>query len=382
MLRTLARLTVWAFLIASAVIAAVLWRQYTSTTEWDEQPPLPLKVAVIDYTVPFDNYREHVGVMWILNHAKVPAPQDDPEWLPALHYVGYDPRDRNNPQRLAHAVTGSLNLVYIADTYGVYRDDLRDVANRKSHQDYSPVMFGGVSAKDARALEVFATGGGVLMAEFNTLADPTTPEVRAMLEVTLGIEWSGWVGRIFEDPHDTTNVPDWLGREFRKQFAKELPHKPLLVFVDRHGTLKTFEGTSAHDLAPRIHMTPKGTARFPEAVADCPYFSWFGLMQAKPGTTVLARFTAPARKDIQAALKEIGVGASPAAMTEHRKGGRRVYFAGDFADIDFDPGPYDRPDAIRRQAVRASELTAVTAAPSFWRFYAPVVKQLLIELSP
>jgi hypothetical protein len=47
--------------------------------------------------------------------------------------------------------------------------------------------------------------------------------------------------------------------------------------------------------------------------------------------------------------------------------------------MDFEPGSYERADAISDNAERLSALTGMTTAPAFWLFYAPVVQQLLSE---
>ncbi len=50
-------------LLAAIIIGPILW--------WNSKSESPLKVWIIDKTVPTQTYREHMGLMWILNHNKV-----------------------------------------------------------------------------------------------------------------------------------------------------------------------------------------------------------------------------------------------------------------------------------------------------------------------
>jgi hypothetical protein len=103
-------------------------------------------------------------------------------------------------------------------------------------------------------------------------------------------------------------------------------------------------------------------------------------MRARPNTLVHARLQLPKIEGVPELLAEVGAGAEPPALTERIQApGRAIYFVGDFADVDFDPGSYDSEYAIEDGMGLVSRLSGMTTAPTFWRFYAPVVDQLLKE---
>jgi hypothetical protein len=227
------------------------------------------------------------------------------------------------------------------------------------------------------ALSDFAAHGGELIAEFNTFCDPTSLEARQHIEPVFGVTWTDWVGRVFADPYDPSDVPHWLPREYARQYpGRELPHSPILLLIARDGRLAVFGGPSLADVAPRILMTESGKRRFRAAIGDAPYYFWFSLMRAQPGAIVQARMRMPKLAGLPELLTRIDSDAEPPALIEH---GRARYFVGDFADLDFDPGPYDSEAALSEGARQVSALASMTAAPAFWRFYAPVVDQLLRE---
>ena len=58
-------------LIPVIVLAAPLWLSYLF---WLFKAPLAVSIALVDYTVPFDNYAEHQGIHWLLSHEKIPPP--------------------------------------------------------------------------------------------------------------------------------------------------------------------------------------------------------------------------------------------------------------------------------------------------------------------
>lgn len=364
-----------------AALAFVGWRTCSPTEQWKRMRTVDLDVIIVDYTVPFESYKEHLGIVWMLGHRKVRPPGGAPSWRADEHYVGYRPTDRDHPVRIADIDTSSADVIYIADTYGVYRDDLLHVAEQRAHMDYNPVVFGGLSAGDALALEAFTRRGGTLIAEFNTLCEPTDEAVRARMEALLGVTWSGWVGRVFIDPHDRSDVPYWLPREFARQYPdRELPRAPSLVLVDRHGRLEVFSAESVAAISPRVVMTESGRARFPRATANVPYYYWFALMRERPGAEVHARMTLPERADLRALLDEIGVPPMPAMLTEREDGQHIIQLSGEFGDLDFDPGDHASAGVIERHARNPAYLDGITSAPVFWRFFAPIMDQVLAEL--
>jgi hypothetical protein len=346
---------------------------------------------VVDYTVPFDNYREHSGLFWLLNHRKVRPPHAlqkraaDPEggepWDPATDYVGYRPTDREHPVRISHVDRKRTDMIYVADTYGVYKGDLQNIDARVAHMDYSSLVFGGLSDGDVHALSDFVANGGLLLAEFNSFCDPTDDSARRHIESVFGVQWTEWVGRVFADPYDTSDVPHWLPREFARQYPdRELPHSPILLLIARDGSLQVFAGPSLLDVAPRVVMTAEGVKRYPNAPGDTPYYFWFGVVRAQADTVVHARLKLPNLAGMPELMARMNIVPDPPALTEHTSGkGTAIYLVGDFADLDFDPGQFDSETALSNGVRSVSTLASLSTAPAFWRFYAPVVDQLIRE---
>src|SRR3990167_8463949 len=91
---------------------------------WAWLPEMPLQLTIVDKTVPERTFREHVALIWSLNHFKVPHP-DGRSWNKETDYRGYTPEDpvRNKPAKAEDLQAADLkgkDLLFVADTYGVY----------------------------------------------------------------------------------------------------------------------------------------------------------------------------------------------------------------------------------------------------------------------
>lgn len=364
-----------------AAFTFVLGKLIFARHKWACTPALDVRVLLVDYSVPFDNYKEHSGLTWLLNHLRVSAPGSKEAWSAETDYVGYYPADRAHPRRISEVRPLEADLIYLADTYGVYRDDLRDIKHKRSHMDYNPLVFGGLSSEDARSLADFAERGGSLIAEFNSFCDPTTPEPRQLMERLLGVRWTGWVGRIFADPYDVNDVPRWLEREVRAQYGVRLPHLPMLVFVHRQGRLVYFTARTLDGLAPQVELTEAGRRRYERARGDVPFFYWFSVAEPS-GAETEAELVLPDWLEGVTEFQETGIGARVPLVTERREGkSLRVYIAADLADLDFDPGQYSNLQSIEAQAGAVFSSRAVSSAPAFWRLYLPAMRTWLEELA-
>ena len=97
-------------------------------------PQRPLRVVVLDKTVPFENRVEHRSLFWLLDHLKV-VQADGSSYDSTTDYLGAypGPNPGDPPARTADLTAGaalSADLLYLADTYGVYEGDYLDAEER------------------------------------------------------------------------------------------------------------------------------------------------------------------------------------------------------------------------------------------------------------
>ena len=124
-LRTLAK---WLAIVTAVVAGGLLWLNHSPATQWRLWQRLDLRLELVNYSVPYRDFRKHAGLVWLLNHRKIRHPEGAAQrWWAARDYVGYYPFDRPNPTRITKLDTSKLDLLYVADTYGVDSADMVDL---------------------------------------------------------------------------------------------------------------------------------------------------------------------------------------------------------------------------------------------------------------
>ena len=348
-------------------------------------PSRALDVVVIDKTVPFRNRIEHRSLFWLLNHLKIakpagggydrdrdylgafpgPVPGDPPAWTTDL-----------TAERAARA-----DLVYLADTYGVYRKDLESGPAMKAALERSEPLYGGLTEAEALAARDAVAAGRTLIAEFNTLASPTGDIARKTLENTLGVRWTRWIGRYFARLEDRDEVPEWMRRDYEREWNRKWEFTGpgyVLLQDDAH-----CEVLQVGPEAPRIALTLEVVRPADAVLEDCAdgtsYPYWFDVVEAGPGASVLANFRWRLTPAGLGRLKARNLPEVFPAVTRSMVpgGGAAWYFAGDFADNPMPDGrvPFAGYLTVRRWAER------IKLSPSelafYWRFYAPMMARLI-----
>lgn len=144
---------------------------------WQLQKDKPINAWIIDKTVPTNDYREHRGLCWVLNHLKFSNSLTAKPFDYRQDYYGYFPTAKGDKIKEISPALSRPDLIYIADSYGVYQDDFKE----QSAGAKSPLIYGGLSSRELLYIKQ-NLAGSTLIAEFNTMGSPTSPEVREQLE--------------------------------------------------------------------------------------------------------------------------------------------------------------------------------------------------------
>ena len=370
--------TIVRILLTITIFTSPFW---VPTLTWHMTAPSTRQVVVVNYTVPYDNYHSHRGLMWALNYAKVPGPRPDQAWDQRVDYVGYRPDDRINPTRLSEIMLGAADLLYFADAYGVYEMDLEILEGTRIQPTRSPRIFGALSMADVDVVRRFVDSGRDVFVEFNSLPPPTGAEAREELEEILGVEWTGWVGRVFPDLYDITDVPDWFEGYFKERFpGQEMPREPSLVIFSYSGELIVISDNDYSQIAPRLRFTSVGRDRLGNVRAEAAYFKWFALCEPGPMTLTLGEIVLP---DAIMRSDEYHTAELPLrfpVLTEYVVGpSHRYMMAFDGGNIPFDPGRYTMAYSHRVQQLLNRRKDVLSTRPAFWQFYVPVMNVILRE---
>lgn len=355
-------------LLAAAAVTPWVW--------WHLQPSRTIDVLIVDKSVAKPQYREHAGLTWLLRHEKV-RDRSTGDYLDVetsyagRQHPGPTPKDVAIPKR-------PLDLVYLADTYGVYEDDLKG----RSLGLRSPLIYGGISIDEASRITSNVRPGGVLVGEFNSLATPTTGAARRHLEDAFGIRWTGWVGRHFQYLDLTVDLPLWIPRTWRRQTGRRWEFRgPGYVFVDERGTLVVLiEGVDTPVGAVRIAMTPAAVERYGTTRSEI-WDNWFDIVEPLPGTEVLATYSVALTEAGKKKARGVPItGAIPAIMRRDTPQRLSYYFAGDFVDMPLELTRYKYKwmPTIRRFLAPEHRDDQVAF---YWRVYVPLMQRIIGEAS-
>ena len=340
-----------------------------------------VNVAIIDKTVPTESYREHIGLTWLLNHHRYVTESGD-RYQADEHYYGFVPDEkaksytiRNLPEDLS-----GTDLIYLADSYGVYEEVLPWQSSDKQPGS-SSMIAGGFDMSEWQTIKQQVQSQGTdLVVEFNTFASPTPKDIAQDMNEFLGLEWSGWSGRHFVDLHSSNGeLPDWIVENYEKTSGKwNFKGAGFVLVDDAEGDIVVLS-EEAGDIGTnglRLAFTEQGTEHF--NLSDSPSFNyWFDINKAVSDTEVLADYEWDLQKTGSEKLEAAGVPQTfPAVFHQSKHGADLYYFAGDFVDIQDTPSFYRYSGFSKLRSFLSTE--SLDAEKSFyWKTYVPMMEAIL-----
>ncbi|TDQ18739.1 hypothetical protein DFQ04_0545 [Algoriphagus boseongensis] len=351
---------------------------------WILFPEKSLEVIVIDKTVPKTNFREHTGIFWALNHEKF-IKSDGDQYDQSLDYFGFFPsgdQDLGTVSDLSKKSEGEIqdlvekaDVVFLADTYGVYKSDFEEKIEFKPEEK----IYGGLDQGDIDLAKKASQEGKTLIAEFNSMASPTSESIRSELENLMGIKWTGWIGRYF-DEMDTLvdqDIPRWLIQQYKDQKGAWSFSGAGLVFVKNTGEIEVFSfGKDYQNQVPfiRTQKVNKHGFSLPQVV---PYPDWFDVVMIERDYQVISYYDIDPTNEGLQRLRSMGLPRFfPAAVFREINGGMQYYFAGDFSDMENrlgSPSFAGLPLLWRGLYVVADHRNRQSF---YWNYYLPLITQV------
>ncbi|MEZ4629488.1 MAG: hypothetical protein R2880_02000 [Deinococcales bacterium] len=324
---------------------------------WQSRHNQPLRVLIVDKTVPDEHYREHRGLIWLLNYYKL---YEVRPLEAAFDYVGYRPGGLLNPI----ADGRRYQLIYLADTAGVYEAD-------------GKLRYGGMEMLEWEALRGRLEPSATLIAEFNSFAPPTGRAVRFQMSEFLGLSWSGWLGCYYQN---LAKVPLNLQNNYRKYEDKIWDFKGAgMVLNHEDGQILVLElgkDLRAKGLETRFSSANQERYGFKNTII---YSGCFDIVAAGTGTTTEAFYQFSLSERAEAVLSGLGIPKRfPAVIRYQGQGYQSYYFAGNYA--------YSPRFLPSYQLSGISSLYQVLPWASdqvdsfFWKFYLPLMRKILSEM--
>jgi hypothetical protein len=339
---------------------------------WKLKPEKQLEMLIIDKTVPDETYREHNGLVWLLNHEKY-TKKNGKAYERSIDYEGVKPAGSGTYR--ADDVVKSLqkrhDVIYLADTYGIYEADVENETDgRRSEQ-----LYGGLSAEEADAVSTsLLKHGGTFIAEFNSFASPTDEEVRTKMYDLLNLTWTGWIGRAFVDLQNN-EVPVWVKDRYQEQYKDKWPFQGGgLVFVNEQDEIVVIPDKEIEQEVT-VKLTKQGKEQWKQA-NDAPYRYWFDVVKANDKSEILARYELQVKAEAGQLLENYGIPTDFPAIVRHQNNQfETYYFAGDYADQAELPSIYQTVGFTSLKKLRLS--SEKREDHFYWNMYVPVMKNIL-----
>ncbi|MCK5848789.1 MAG: hypothetical protein KAH01_06290 [Caldisericia bacterium] len=300
---------------------------------WALQPYYKLHTWILDKTVPTQEYREHRGVMWALNFYRITDPvRDNIYFKRDRDYYGFFPLkpDEYEIKDLCTA-TPNPDLIFLADTYGVYTDDYWEpniLGNR------SKLIYGGLTGEDVFTLKKNLKNNVTLIASFNTLATPTKINIRKKAENILGIEWEEWMGRFFIDLSENNEVAVWMIDNWEKQHDAEWNFTgPGFVLCSNSDQVEVMEEKKHFKGKDIFFKFLEPYNKEFKINSEISYYYWFSFISPMKNTEVLAKYSIDVTDEGKKLLDSIGLNSVFPAITRKKTQDYTAYYmAGDFED--------------------------------------------------
>ncbi|MBC3889372.1 hypothetical protein GH810_13740 [Acetobacterium paludosum] len=346
---------------------------------WFVQPSKTLDVVIIDKTVPDTTYREHKGLMWILNNLKVNNGELNKPFKYEEDYYGFFPL--NNEQYTIKEIPDNLgkpDLIYLTDTYGVYKEDFY---NKSDQGNRSGIIYGGTQEKEVTSIKN-ALDHNVIIGEFNILASPTESQARADLENIFGIKWNNWMGRYFSDlSKENLEIPAWMKENYAMQYGIKWDFTGAgIVLVGADDTIIVLRNNVelGKDLNS-INFSENVKNEFPIR-NNTNYYYWFEIASADKDTEVLANYKLDVTEAGQKILDEYEIPTVFPAIVRKTGPYTSYYFAGDFADSKSTPSIYNMPGIPFLNRITTFDEDS-NQNYFYWNVYYPLIEKIISSIN-
>ena len=346
-------------LIISLLLPIILWQIEKSQ---------PTNLAIIDKTV-VGSYREHLGLTWLLNYGKFgkfSAEQDYYGTLPATNKT--EVKERPLPKDYM-----PFDMIYITDSYGVYDDDF----NERPHKGRrSEKILGGLTNDEWQAIvkRLRQPEKSTFIAEYNSFASPTSQQVSDEMTAYLGIKWTGWIGRYFDelDYDKNTEIPQWVIDQQQEKWSYKGPGF-ILVHDKNEQFIVLQQGKDVKGKGIQVKTTELGEKQL-GFNANVKYNYWFDIVTANYGTDTLATYDWQLTKKGEALLANYNLPTTFAAVTKRaRDYNTSYYFAGDYNDMATVPSFYQ----MKGLATLYKLGTWFGDDSFYWRLYVPMMQKIM-----
>ncbi len=357
---------------------------------WQLKPKKFLNLFILDKSSLTIEGKERYSLFWALNYNKYVQPDGSLYDVTRDYYGFFSAEDQDYGVADLSAYTSAqldslakvYDMVYIADTYGIYQRDWFRESWDSSPEQAGDLLYGGLDSTELTFLTLMKSRQKPMIIEFSTMTPPTSREIRHALEQLLHLRWSGWTGRYFISLDTLRNpeVPGWAIRMYEEQYNRcwDFETSGIVLVNNRQGIVVLEHKRHLVREVPLIQATEAGRADY-GLPRELPYPFWFNIVRPVKGQhRRLANYlikTTPLGAQL---LDRYHIPAGFPAVLAARGDAALYYFAGDFADNPIRDISISRFQGITIfRGAFYNKHKIEDRRQFFWRFYLPLVSRIL-----
>jgi hypothetical protein len=326
-------------LIVLIILVIILALPAVKFFHWKFQEKKPLDIIILDKTVPTLDRLNHKSLTWIINNDRF-VKKNKRSYSFRKDYYGFFP---TRPLREKHwnlnnlklpeimDVVDSVDVLYYADTYGVFFNDWYTGINKSRR---SRKLYGGLNNTDYLYLVEMQRRNKLCILEYNTFDYPTADLERYKTKERMGIEYNGWTGKYFSTldtaAKGNEDFPIWMTAMYRKKYHRPWTfNKPGVVFLKGSDIIVLAEGNELKSAIPYIMTDSVNCAKY-GVISKVPFNGWFDVINPLKSKVVSKYKLETTLKGDTVLFQNYLSHEFPAVITDTLNQ-RNYYFCGDFA---------------------------------------------------
>lgn len=369
--------------IRKVILFTILLLPLWSFIVWWASPTTTLRVVMLDKTAQDFSNIEHRAFTWVLNHHHY-VKEDGSNYSRRVDYLGHFPQPDNllnakdldgYTQKQIDSIAKFVNVGYFIDTYGSTYEEWRAKLNNIKE---SGLVYGGLEAEDASLMDALQRQGKLLIAEFSIFGAPTPMPIRRRAEDILGVHFSGWVGRYWQDLEyrEGGELPEWIPQVYQEQYHKEYEFDgPGIGFFHEDGRILILpENELIHNVP--ILETERHIAEEMGVDAFIRYPFWFEICTPDTAVRTVSQFRVYSSSAGLTQMRALGIPTSfPAVLV--KPDWKTIYLAGDFTDnpVSLTTSRFAGITSIR--SLFYDNQNPEDRKKFFWEWYEPFISKVL-----
>ncbi len=351
---------------------------------WKMKDERRADVVIVDASVTGEECRQHAGLVWLLEQMRIQNPEGRQH---VLHdFYGYFPFRQDEVRRLEPVFLEGTDLLYIADTAGVWRSSLEDFELLRD-RDRDEIKHSGLARSEVRAITEYIDNGGLAVGEALLFAGRYEGGIptRRELEEAFGVTWTGWVGGWFKDLNNVKQVPFWCRALYERMTGNlwEFRGSGVLLFNEaRNEFFVLTYGAEMREPRPEIIITRRDQALSGAVESGVPQWGWFEVVEAINPEGVRALIRLNLSTSGQQVLESKGLPSSFPAVVSQYLGRETYYLAVDLSYVPTWLGPVQVNWMPEIRATLASLVESqFQGEEAFWTFYIPFLRNLFEQIA-